>query len=272
LKTDDLIYFGKKAAKKANPIWRILRMVSYTKISSQMLKFSFRFRGLSMRLLLVEDDLAISDLLRRQLIQERYVVDTAHTLAEARAAIAVADYSLIILDRRLPDGDGLNLVAETDFQTSNPPIIALTAASLPSEKIRGLDAGFDDYICKPYDPDELMARIRAVMRRRLDQPALSMICGKLVYEAQSRRFLCNDTPLRLKRREYAVLESLMVRARRVVRRETLLNETYGFSDDFESNTLDAHISRLRKRLRILGAGIEIHTVRGVGYMIAELKV
>lgn len=147
----------------------------------------------------------------------------------------------------------------------------LTALDQIADKVRGLDAGADDYLTKPVDMDELSARIRAALRRPGAEPLPSVRCGAIAFDPGSREVTISGAPFPLKRRELAVLECLMLRARRVVQRQTLLDQLYGFDDEIQSNTLDAHVSRLRARLLDAGAGVVIHPVRGVGYLLDVAK-
>lgn len=220
-----------------------------------------------MRVLLVEDEAEISALIAFSVEQAGFIVDRVFSCEEAGAALHVGKYALVLLDRRLPDGDGLDLLRETRAHQPGTPVIMITALDEPPEVVRGLDAGADDYLTKPINLAELIARIRAALRKTgtLKQPPIR--CGKLIFDADSRDVAIDDVPLVLKRRELTVLETLMRRVGRVVQRDTLLQEVYGFDDDVQSNTLDAHISRLRMRLAQAGAGVTIHPIRGVGYML-----
>ena len=220
-----------------------------------------------MRILLVEDDIEIGTIVAAEVRQAGFTVDLVDCRLDAEAALGVCRYALVLLDRRLPDGEGLSLLRETRTRQPGTPVIVMSALDQSTEVVRGLDAGADDYLTKPIDMAELLARVRAALRKTgtLRQPPIT--CGKLMFDADSRDVLIEDRPLILKRRELAVLESLMRRVARVVLRETLIEEVYGFDDDIQSNTLDAHISRLRNRLLEAGAGVAIYPVRGVGYML-----
>ena len=193
------------------------------------------------------------------------MVDRVGSRAEAEAALAIKRYALVLLDRRLPDGDGLALLPLARSSSPGAPVIMLTALDEVREKVRGLDAGADDYLAKPFDMDELLARIRAALRRRGGESPPAIRCGDVVFDPATREVTVCGELLVLGRRELILLEVLICRAGRVVQRGTLLNEVYGQDDEVQSNALDAHVSRLRGRL--IRARVAIHPVRGVGYML-----
>lgn len=222
-----------------------------------------------MRLLLIEDDPLLGRTLEDHLNLAGFVVDRVVTGQDAEAAAAAAPYPLAILDRRLPDGDGVARIAALRRFQPEVRIIVLTALDATLEKIGGLNAGADDYLTKPIDPDELTARVRAALRRPGGALQPPIACAYLSYSTATREFRVNGQLVFLKRRELLILETLMMRARRVVQRQTFLDQVYGFNEEVQSNTLEAHISRLRARLAKLDAGVVILPVRGVGYMLTE---
>lgn len=222
-----------------------------------------------MRLLLVEDEVDLAGAVKASLSSAGYAVDVAHSLAEVADYVAVAQYELILLDRRLPDGDGLEAIPALRRRLPDVRIIVLTALDATGDKVSGLDAGADDYLTKPFQTDELLARIRAILRRPGGSLQPLVQCGDIAYDPNQRNFLLRGEALVLKRREHLVLEALMMRARRVVQRDTFFAQAYDLSEDIQSNTLDAHISRLRAKFEELKAGAVIHTVRGVGYMLTD---
>lgn len=224
-----------------------------------------------MKLLLVEDDRFLGSSLQARLAEFGYVVDRVRTCDEAATAARLSNYTLIILDRRLPDGDAIGSIAALRRAQSDVRIIVLSALDATTDKIDGLDAGADDYLTKPFDFDELIARVRAALRRPGAAPQPPIRCGRLRYDPQSREFTIGSEPILLKRRELLILEALIMRARRVVQRDVFMDQVYGFNESIQSNTLDAHISRLRGRLGELDAQVQIHPVRGVGYMLAEVS-
>lgn len=220
-----------------------------------------------MRILVVEDEDDIASIVRAKLQQQGFIVDIVGSLGEAEAAMMCAAYTLVILDRRLPDGDGLHLVPRIRQVQLGTPVIMLTALDSVSAKVAGLNSGADDYLSKPFDSDELLARMRAVLRRPSKAWSPPVVVGRLSFSPVTRTVMVGDDTIVVPRRELALLEALIMRARRVVQREVLLNEMFGYADDIQSNTLDAHVSRLRGRLKAANAGVVIHPVRGVGYLL-----
>lgn len=221
-----------------------------------------------MRILLVEDEPELGGAVAARLGSEGFIVDHFGSLGEAIEAVLGADYRAVLLDRRLPDGDGLALLPVLKTRPAPPPVIVLTALDDVPDRVAGLDAGAEDYLIKPYAFDELLARLRVLLRRTATGVAIpSVSIGRIVYDLAAREPRIEDTALALPRRELAILDTLMRRAGRVVMREHLEAQVYGFDDEISSNALEAHISRLRRRLADAGAGVVLHGVRGVGYML-----
>jgi DNA-binding response OmpR family regulator len=221
-----------------------------------------------LRILLVEDEPELGAALAARLKAEGFVVDLAASLGEAIEAVLGAEYRLLLLDRRLPDGDGLSLLPVLRTRPAPPPAIVLTALDDVPDRVAGLDAGAEDYLIKPFAFEELLARIRVLLRRSPGAAAPPrVIVGALEYDLAAREPRVDGTALALPRRELAILDTLMRRAGRVVMREHLESQVYGYDDEISSNALEAHISRLRKRLAEAGARVVLHGVRGVGYML-----
>ncbi|WP_241427659.1 response regulator transcription factor [Fertoeibacter niger] len=218
-----------------------------------------------MRILLVEDEPSLGEMLTTGLSRQGFVVDLAPTLGIAKEAALGVDYDAIILDRTLPDGDGLTLLAEIRKRGMHCPVIVLSALGNSRQKIEGLDKGADDYLAKPFSLDELLARLRAIARRPAAVEPDRIALGGLVFDVGHRTALIGETPLDLPRRELLVLETLILRAGRVVPRDVLEQAVFGYDDDIASNTLDSHISRLRRKIE--SAGLEIHALRGIGYLL-----
>jgi DNA-binding response OmpR family regulator len=223
-----------------------------------------------MRALLIEDEPELARLVSKEIAAQGVSVDAVPSMAEASAALCVGAYAIVLLDRRLPDGDGLRLLPQIRASQSECAVLVISALGDVPQRVAGLDAGADDYIGKPFHADELRARVRALLRRPAQARQLAPVrCGALEFDLGTRQFSVGEAPLILRRREASLLASLMRRARRVVQRDTLIREVYGFEEEPSQNTLEAHISRLRKKLDACNAGVTVHPVRGVGYFIDE---
>jgi DNA-binding response OmpR family regulator len=220
-----------------------------------------------MRLLLVEDDEDLATALEKILVNNDYVVDRADSLKLATVALRDNEYDVIVLDRMLPDGDGLELIAYSKKKGLPNRFIVLSALNDLGRKIEGLDLGADDYIAKPFEPAELLVRLRVALRHPVAKHDESIACGLLTYHCGSRDFDVQGEPLMLPRRELVLLEKLIKRFNRVVSREALEDAMYGFDDEILSNSLESHISKLRKNLAKYDTGVMIHTVRGIGYIM-----
>jgi two-component system OmpR family response regulator len=223
-----------------------------------------------LRILLVEDEPELAAATAARLINEGFIVDHFGCLGDAIEAVMSTQYRAVLLDRRLPDGDGLALLPVLRTRGLPPPVIVLTALDDIPDRVAGLDAGAEDYLIKPFAFDELLARLRVLFRRDgtgAATPVPRVILGRLAYDLATREPSVAGTSLSLPRRELAILDVLIRRAGRVVLREHLESQVYGFDDDIRSNALEAHISRLRKRLADADAGVILHGIRGVGYML-----
>jgi DNA-binding response OmpR family regulator len=221
-----------------------------------------------LRILLVEDDRELSAGLSTRLNAEGYVVDCVRNLKDAIEAVIMNSYRAVLLDRRLPDGDGVALLPVLATRVPVPPALILSALDDLPDRVAGIEAGADDYLIKPFAFEELKARLLIRIQRAPDKPALPPIrIGRVVYNLLTRDVQVGEEDLQLSRRELAVLDTLVRRAGRVVLREDLEANVYGIDDDISSNALEAHVSRLRRRLMDANAGVLLHVVRGVGYML-----
>lgn len=221
-----------------------------------------------MRLLLVEDDADLANALRGALERRGFIVDTAPTLESAREALARSScFAVALLDRRLPDGDGVELLGTIGRMRTPPATILLTALDDVRDRIEGLDAGADDYLAKPFHVDELIARVRAVRRRHHPAEDAVTKIGRLSFDLVNREASVDGTALLLPRRELAALEQLVRRAGRVVTREALEAAVWNFDDEVRTDAIEPHLSRLRRRLGEREAGVAIHALRGVGYLL-----
>lgn len=222
-----------------------------------------------MRLLLVEDEPDMAALLRTALARRDFVADCVPSIEQAIEAIETVSYDLVLLDRHLEDGDGASLIPHIRKRRPHTPIVVLSAKGSTTDRIEGLDLGADDYLAKPFVIDELLARLRAVMRRPNHVEMAPVSMGNVSLDHEHSEVLVDGTTLDLPRREYLVLESLIRRSGRTVRRTQLEDEVYGADDEIQSNSLEAHISRLRRKLAEAGSTVAIHPVRGVGYLLKK---
>jgi len=220
-----------------------------------------------LRSLVIEDEPQIGSYLGRLLGEVCGIVDIVGSVADARQALHNFKYDLAIVDRMLPDGDALDIVASLSQLPDRPAIIMLTAKDAKEDVIDGLNGGADDYLSKPFEPQELIARVRAVLRRprQFMPPVLSF--GNVELEVGSKEATVAGHKVQLRRREALILEALLMRRDRVIARDALIEALYGFDDEIESNTLEAQLSRLRKKLFELGGNVEIRSMRGIGYIL-----
>jgi len=224
-----------------------------------------------LRVLLVEDEARMSKLVSRALVRAGFVVDAFDTCADGREALSLIHYDAAILDLGLPDGDGLTLLTATRSNSRNIPILVLTARDTVEDRVSGLDAGADDYLVKPFAMSELIARTKALLRRPGNALGTLLNAGNVTFDSIGRDVKIGDVAIALSRREIAILEHLMRRLGRVVPKIVLEENLYGIDDELESNTIPVHVHHLRRRLLDAGATVQIHTVRGVGYLLVELK-
>jgi two-component system OmpR family response regulator len=224
-----------------------------------------------MRILLVEDNKELASRLARRIKSSGFFVDHVESIEGATTALDECLYSVALVDRRLPDGDGLSLIPRIRDKQLSARILMVTALDAVDDRIEGLDAGADDYLTKPFNLDEMMARIRASLRSAGGEQTPPVRIGALSFDLDARTVIVSGRPVVLLRRELALLEALVRRAGRIVPREALVDAIYGLDDDVQPHTLTTLASRLRARLQELHAGVEIHSARGLGYMIVKAK-
>lgn len=224
-----------------------------------------------MRCMIIEDEPQIAGYLCRLLDQVNAVVDVVETISDADQALANFKYDLVIVDRMLPDGDGLDIVVKLARAPERPATIMLTAKDSKDDVIDGLEGGADDYLGKPFEPMELIARVRALLRRpRLALPE-TLSFGNVELRVDSNEVVVGNKKVMLRRREALIFEALLMRRGRVVTKQVLTEAVYGFDDDIESNTLEAQVSRLRRKLSDLGANVETKSIRGIGYILRSTE-
>lgn len=220
-----------------------------------------------MRLLVVEDEPALAGLLRAALVRAGFAVDVADGVRAAAACLGAATYDAVTLDLGLADGDGLMLLRVLRRRGDAVPVLILTARGMPEDRVAGLDTGADDYLVKPFHMDELVARIRALLRRPNAALGVVLELANLTLDTASRTASVDGAGLPISLRETSLLELLLRRHGRVVAREAIEGALYGFDDAASPNALEVLVHRLRRHLQAAGARVAVHTVRGVGYLL-----
>jgi two-component system, OmpR family, response regulator QseB len=216
-----------------------------------------------MRILIVEDDEVLLEGLSVGLGLEGFTPDSVETIEDARLAAAAVDYDAVVLDITLPDGSGLDLLREWRAARNLTPVLLLTARNAVRDRITGLDYGADDYLGKPFDLDELSARLRAIARRPKGQSSSSLVWRDLEVDVSRREVLQQGEALPLSRREFAVLRVLLEQPGRIFSRAQIEDRLYGWEEEIGSNAVEVHIHNLRAKL---GREV-IETVRGEGYRV-----
>lgn len=217
-----------------------------------------------MRVLLVEDDEALARGLKKVFRQGGYTVDHEPTAEGALSLAAGEKYSAIVLDVGLPDTSGFT-VLRTIRRSSKVPIMLLTARDAVADRVKGLDLGADDYVLKPFDMAELEARLRALVRRGMNDGVSEIACGELTVNLDDRKAWLQGAPLPLRRREFAVLAILIARKDRLVTKQALAGEVFGIDEPVSPNAIELYVARLRKILE--PGGPSIRTIRGLGYTL-----
>lgn len=217
--------------------------------------------------LLIEDDALVAHGVAAGLRLHGFTVDHVASAASAEAALRVAEFDVAIVDLGLPDEDGIELVQRWRQRGADLPLLVLTARDAVPERVRGLRSGADDYVLKPFDLDELVARLHAVMRRAGGRSTDRIVHGELTFETLSGDVSLRGEPVDLSRRERALLGALLQNPRQVLSPEQLRDRLYGFGQEVESNAVNVHVHHLRRKL---GADI-VETVRGVGYRLGRAR-
>ncbi|MFZ1089086.1 MAG: response regulator transcription factor [Xanthobacteraceae bacterium] len=224
-----------------------------------------------MRLLVIEDEPRIAEILKSGLQRAGFAVDVVQLCADAREALALTVYDAAILDLGLPDGDGLDLLAELRSAHNGVPVLVLTARDAVENRVSGLDAGADDYLVKPFATVELIARTKALLRRPGGALGVKLQAGNVVLDTIGRDVRVGELSLQLPRRECTILEHLLRRQGRVVPKTVLEEKLHGIDEELESNAVPVHVHHLRRKLQDAQATAEIHTVRDIGYFLTEIK-
>lgn len=220
-----------------------------------------------MRVLIVEDEKGISDGIRTILEKEGYQVDAAFDGLEGQDYIMTGIYDIILLDIMMPYKNGMEVLSEVRKAGISTPVIMLTAKSQTEDRIAGLDCGADDYLAKPFDVGELLARIRARVRNGQYNSNDTIIVGDININRNTYMLSCGDMQIKLANKEFALLEYLMMNANHILTKEMLISKVWGLDGEQEYNNLEVYISFLRKKLKFVRSHTKIATTKGVGYSI-----
>ncbi len=222
-----------------------------------------------MRLLIIEDNEKLATLMARILSEHLYSVDAVAGIEEARAALTLVDYDLVLLDLSLPDGDGSEILRSLRRDGQTTRILVATAQADVVQRVETLNDGADDYLVKPFSLDELLARIRALLRRPSETKQPVLVAGQLALDTTSLTLRVTGKVTPLPRREFGVLVTLLSNQGRLVPRAKLEQAIYSFDNEVTPNAIEAAVSRLRRRLDSLDAAVTITAMRGIGYILAE---
>lgn len=222
-----------------------------------------------MRVLYVEDNEKLALNTSASLRKAGFTVDPVHTAEDAQYAARTYHYDAIVLDLGLPDEDGLTVLADLRKSGAETPILICTARDALDQRLAGLNGGADDYVIKPFAVEELVARIKALMRRPGGALGVTLSVGNTTFETEDRRILIDGQAHPFSNRETALLELFLRRADRVISKDAIENALYGFDEPPTPNAIEVLTHRLRKKLADKGATIEIHNLRGIGYVLRE---
>lgn len=221
-----------------------------------------------MRLLIIEDNLRLCQAVAQGLRSQGFAVDTAGSASEGLRAWKAADYDAAVLDLMLPDGTGLDALKEMRDRGNMAPVLILTALGSIEDRVRGLDCGADDYLVKPFAMQELIARLRALLRRPGAALGRTLTLGSLSLDTSARIATVAGVQLELTRSELIVLEALLRNQGRVLSKERLAEYLYDFEQERSTNSVETHVHRLRKKLAAAGAEVTLRTLRGLGYLVS----
>jgi DNA-binding response OmpR family regulator len=224
-----------------------------------------------MRLLVVEDNERLASLITRLLDENGYTVDTVEAADAALAALGSASYDLILLDLSLPGGDGIDILKTIRRRGQGTPVLVATARADVTQRVQTLNQGADDYLVKPFSFEELLARVRALLRRPLQMVEAVLSAGNVTLDTSSLRLTIAEAPVVMPRRELGVLAALLRQRGRLVTKKQLIDATYSFDDEVTPNAIEAAVSRLRRRLETYGATASVTAMRGLGYILTPVE-
>ena len=222
-----------------------------------------------MRILLVEDNEKISELIVNGLQKRNFSVDPVFNSDEAMSALGTSQFNVVILDLGLPDEDGIDILKSLRDRNNPVPVLILTARDSLDQKIYGLNSGADDYLTKPFEMDELEARLHALLRRPADRNIHKLELSNIVLDPLNKQTEIDGKPVKLSKKEVVLLEILLRSKERIVQKDNLEMQLYSYEDKGSINSVEVLLHRLRKKIESEGAKVEIYTLRGIGYMIKE---
>ena len=221
-----------------------------------------------MRILVLEDNETLALGISHALSSAGYAVDVLNDGLEGRQVLEYEPYDLLVLDLGLPHLDGMDLLKNLRKQRSKLPVLIISARDKLDQKILGLESGADDYLCKPFALEEVVARVNALLRRALQNGQSRITLGDLSFDTTTRTLTCNDERVELSSRETSIFEQLLLHANQVLSKENIASHIAAFDDDFNPTAIETYISRLRKKL---GESVVLQTVRGLGYILITKK-
>jgi len=219
------------------------------------------------RVLVVEDNLTLANGLAAVLRGSGYAVDMVHDGVSAAAVLSTERFDAVVLDLSLPEMDGLDVLRTMRARQHDAAVLILSARGESDDRVKGLDLGADDYMAKPFDVEELEARLRALLRRKAGLKVSTVAFGDVVFDLNQRTFFANGAAIDLPAREVSLLETLFMRAGKVVAKQAIIESLAGFDEDLSANAIEQYVSRLRKRLA--PHGLTVRTARGIGYYLEK---
>ena len=222
-----------------------------------------------MRILVVEDEQDLNRILAKTLKAEGYSVDSCFDGVEALDYLKGAEYDAVVLDVMMPRMDGFSVLAQMRADGNETPVLFLTAKDSVPDRVHGLDAGADDYLPKPFDPDELLSRVRAILRRSEAYQPTVLAYGDLTLDPGSGNLSCRKDSIRLSGREFQIMELFMRSPRQVFSAERIMERVWGWDNEAEINVVWVNISNLRKKLKSIGSHVTLQANRGLGYVLEE---
>ncbi|HKB84850.1 MAG TPA: response regulator transcription factor [Ignavibacteriaceae bacterium] len=224
-----------------------------------------------MKILIIEDEKKVASFIKKGLEEEYYAVDVAYDGREGLRLALVENYDLLIMDVMLPLKDGFTLVKELRSEKIATPVLLLTAKDTIENKVEGLDSGADDYLTKPFAFEELLARVRALLRRKEGSKSLLLKAGDLELDTQSHKVSRSGVEINLTPKEYSILEYLLRNKNHVISRTLLSEHVYDYHFDTDTNVIDVYINKLRNKIDKQFDNPLLHTIRGVGYILKEVN-